>query len=69
MGSSITFYIISTFVKMLENVARVFSIYRNMTFVTLLTFQSTTTSPISSSTCFAILELFFFKLYVFVDAM
>lgn len=70
MGSSITFCITSTFVKMLENVARVFSICRNMTFATLLTFQSTTTtSPISSSTCFAILELFFFKLYVFVDAM
>jgi len=55
MGPSITFCITSTFMRMLGNVARVFSIYQSMTFVALLTFQSTTTtSRVFSSTCFAI---------------
>ncbi len=70
MGSSITFCITSTFVKMLGNVARVFSICRNMSFVGLLTFQSATaTSFVYSSTCFTILELFFFKLYILINVV
>lgn len=56
MGSSSTFRITSTFVRMLGNATKVFSIYWSMTFVNLLTFQfASTTSLVSSSTCFAII--------------
>ncbi len=56
MGSSITFCITSTFVRMFGNVTKVFSVYRSMTFANLLTFQfASTTSLVYSSTCFAIL--------------
>lgn len=56
MGSSSTFRITSTFVRMLGNATKVFSIYQSMIFVDLLTFQfASTMSLVSSSTCSAIL--------------
>jgi len=61
MGSSNTFCITSTFLRMLGNATKVFSIYRSMTFVNLLIFQFASTSLVSSSTCSAILWAFLLR--------